>query len=142
MPLPLLQFLAYIIDHHVPLPPAWPVSRVGAGQNQPISAEQVQSALGSDKVNDLAAKAGISPDQASAGLAQILPKLIDKLTPEGQIPQASGGLGAARVSWKASSGRNLAQGLKVCASAGSRVENARLKTVDLAPSCPDNKPDF
>jgi uncharacterized protein YidB (DUF937 family) len=35
----------------------------------------------------LAAKAGISPDAAGASLAQLLPTLIDKLTPNGQIPQ-------------------------------------------------------
>ncbi|MDE3181621.1 MAG: DUF937 domain-containing protein [Acidobacteriota bacterium] len=70
-------------------------SWVGNGQNQPISAEQVQSALGSEKIQELAGKAGISPDQAGAGLAQVLPKLIDTLTPGGQIPQVEGVLGAA-----------------------------------------------
>jgi uncharacterized protein YidB (DUF937 family) len=62
-------------------------SWVGTGQNLPITADQIQHVLGSDQVKQLAAKAGISPDAAGASLAQLLPTLIDKLTPNGQIPQ-------------------------------------------------------
>lgn len=64
-------------------------SWVGTGRNLPITAEQVQHVLGSDQVQQLAAKAGLSPDVAGASLAQILPSLIDKLTPNGEIPQHS-----------------------------------------------------
>lgn len=62
-------------------------SWVSTGQNLPISADQVHSALGSDVVQQLAAKAGISPDSAGSSLAQLLPTLVDKLTPNGQVPQ-------------------------------------------------------
>jgi uncharacterized protein YidB (DUF937 family) len=62
-------------------------SWVSTGQNLPISADQVHSALGSGAVQQLAAKAGISPDAAGSSLAQLLPTLVDKLTPNGQIPQ-------------------------------------------------------
>ena len=62
-------------------------SWVGSGQNQPISPEQVHSALGSDTVQQLAAKAGVSTETASSSLAQLLPMLVDKLTPNGQVPQ-------------------------------------------------------
>ena len=61
-------------------------SWVGTGQNLPISADQIQHVLGSDQVKALAAKAGISPDAASGAIAQMLPGVIDKLTPNGQIP--------------------------------------------------------
>lgn len=64
-------------------------SWLGTGQNLPITAEQVQHVLGSDQVQQLAAKAGISPDVAGASIAQILPSLIDKLTPNGQLPEHS-----------------------------------------------------
>lgn len=64
-------------------------SWVGTGQNLPITAEQVQHVLGSDQVQQLAAKAGISSDVAGASIAQILPSLIDKLTPNGQMPEHS-----------------------------------------------------
>ncbi len=64
-------------------------SWVGTGQNLPISADQIQHVLGSEQVKELAAKAGISPDAVSAHLAQLLPLVVDKLTPNGQVPQAS-----------------------------------------------------
>ncbi len=62
-------------------------SWVGTGQNLPISPEQVQSALGSEQVETIAAKAGISPDAAKSGLAQYLPQIVDHLTPNGEMPK-------------------------------------------------------
>ena len=64
-------------------------SWVSTGQNLPISADQLQHVLGSDQVKELAAKAGVSPETASSHLSQLLPMLIDKLTPNGQLPEAS-----------------------------------------------------
>lgn len=65
-------------------------SWVGTGENQSISAEQIQNALGNDSgglLARLAQQAGMSNDDAASGLSQILPGLVDKLTPDGQIPQ-------------------------------------------------------
>lgn len=62
-------------------------SWVGTGQNLPISPEQVHSVLGSEQVQAIANKAGISPENASSALAQILPQIIDHLTPNGEVPQ-------------------------------------------------------
>ena len=67
-------------------------SWVSTGQNLPISADQIQHVLGSEQVKELAAKAGISPDVASSHLAEFLPMLIDKLTPNGQVPQGTSSL--------------------------------------------------
>ena len=67
-------------------------SWVSTGQNLPISADQIQHVLGSEQVKELAAKAGLSPEVASSHLAEFLPMLIDKLTPNGQVPQASSSL--------------------------------------------------
>ena len=64
-------------------------SWVGTGQNLPVSTDQLQHALGSEQVKELAAKAGISPELCSSHLAQLLPLLVDKLTPDGQIPESS-----------------------------------------------------
>jgi uncharacterized protein YidB (DUF937 family) len=61
-------------------------SWIGTGQNQPISGEQLQSVLGSSQVANLAAKLGMSPDQATSALSQILPEVVDKLSPQGQLP--------------------------------------------------------
>ncbi|HVJ04747.1 MAG TPA: YidB family protein [Candidatus Saccharimonadales bacterium] len=62
-------------------------SWVGTGQNLPISPELLHSVLGSEQVQAIAAKAGISPEAASSGLAQILPQMVDHLTPNGEVPQ-------------------------------------------------------
>ena len=63
-------------------------SWVGTGGNLPISADQVHQVLGSDLVQQLAAKTGLSVPELTAKLAQILPQAVDKLTPNGVVPQA------------------------------------------------------
>jgi uncharacterized protein YidB (DUF937 family) len=63
-------------------------SWVGTGQNQPISAEQINSVIGHGKIAEIAKAAGVDPAQLSQILAQSLPNLIDKLTPGGKIHQA------------------------------------------------------
>jgi uncharacterized protein YidB (DUF937 family) len=60
-------------------------SWIGNGENQPISADQVHQALGSDTVKELAAKFGMSPEDLAAKLSQILPTAVDKLTPTGKL---------------------------------------------------------
>jgi uncharacterized protein YidB (DUF937 family) len=60
-------------------------SWVGLAENHPISADQIQKVLGSEQVNALAAKIGVDPAQASHFLAEYLPKVVDKLTPEGKV---------------------------------------------------------
>jgi uncharacterized protein YidB (DUF937 family) len=65
-------------------------SWVGTGSNLPISAEQIKEGLGSDTIQNLAAKSGIAPEDISAKLAEFLPGVIDKFTPDGTIPE--GGL--------------------------------------------------
>jgi uncharacterized protein YidB (DUF937 family) len=60
-------------------------SWVGIGENQAISTDQIQKVLGSDQVRALAGKMGIDPAQASTLLAQYLPKVVDKLTPQGKV---------------------------------------------------------
>jgi uncharacterized protein YidB (DUF937 family) len=70
-------------------------SWVGSGANSPITADQVHQVLGSDQVKAFAAKAGINPDTAGAAIAQILPGLVDKLTPNGSVPDHSNVLAMA-----------------------------------------------
>ena len=62
-------------------------SWVSTGQNLPISAEQIQSVLGNSTLQDLAAKLGISSQEASGSLASLLPQVIDQLTPHGELPE-------------------------------------------------------
>ena len=61
-------------------------SWVGTGANQAISPQQVESALGDQQVSDIAAKLGVSTQDASSHIAQWLPAVIDHLTPNGQVP--------------------------------------------------------
>ena len=72
-------------------------SWIGTGQNMPVSAAQIQQALG-PKVQELAQQHGISADTVSQALSQFLPGLIDHLTPNGQLPQGgvAAGLSALR----------------------------------------------
>ncbi|MDA8128263.1 MAG: YidB family protein [Betaproteobacteria bacterium] len=64
-------------------------SWVSTGQNLPISSEQIQSILGSEQVSQIAGKLGISPEEASGKLAEFLPQIVDKLTPNGSVPEGS-----------------------------------------------------
>jgi uncharacterized protein YidB (DUF937 family) len=62
-------------------------SWVGTGANQPISPQQVQEGLGHGLIEQIATKVGISPEVASSNLAEILPRVVDYLTPQGKIPE-------------------------------------------------------
>jgi uncharacterized protein YidB (DUF937 family) len=61
-------------------------SWVGKGENLPISAEQLQAVLGSSFVQGLAEKFGINTADVAGSLTSLLPQVIDKLTPDGQVP--------------------------------------------------------
>ena len=62
-------------------------SWVSTGQNLPVSGQQLASVLGSGPLQDIAAQLGVSPEQASGSLADLLPQIVDQLTPNGQLPQ-------------------------------------------------------
>jgi uncharacterized protein YidB (DUF937 family) len=64
-------------------------SWIGTGQNLPINADQITQALGNSQLGELAGKLGIDPQQLSSQLAQHLPGLVDKISPNGQLPDAS-----------------------------------------------------
>jgi uncharacterized protein YidB (DUF937 family) len=61
-------------------------SWVGPGANAPIQPAQVGSALGQQTISDLARQSGLSEQQLLAQLAQALPGLVDKLSPNGRLP--------------------------------------------------------
>lgn len=63
-------------------------SWIGTGQNQPISKDQILNVLGKDQIQKMAENAGISQEEASGGLASLLPEIIDKLTPNGKLPDS------------------------------------------------------
>jgi uncharacterized protein YidB (DUF937 family) len=61
-------------------------SWVSKGKNMPLSAAQVQSALGSETLSGLAGQMGVSESKAASKVAGALPQLIDQLTPDGEVP--------------------------------------------------------
>ena len=63
-------------------------SWIGTGNNLPVSEDQIKSALGEDKIQQISENAGISQEETSRGLAGLLPEIIDKLTPEGKVPES------------------------------------------------------
>jgi uncharacterized protein YidB (DUF937 family) len=62
-------------------------SWVGDGQNLPISADQLQSVLHSGALQEAAEKAGLDPEKLTGMMSTLLPHLVDKLTPNGQVPE-------------------------------------------------------
>ena len=66
-------------------------SWIGSGQNMPISGDQLSNVLGPDMLDKIASQLGISHGEAAGQLSQALPQVVDKLTPNGQVPE--GGLG-------------------------------------------------
>ena len=61
-------------------------SWVGTGDNQPVSPQDVRSAVGDEQVHQAAQQLGVSDDDAATVLAEVLPRAADRVTPEGQLP--------------------------------------------------------
>jgi uncharacterized protein YidB (DUF937 family) len=64
---------------------------VSTGQNLPISPDQLGGVLGNDTVAGLAKQLGMDHGDVLGQLSQVLPQLVDQLTPHGQIPQGDVG---------------------------------------------------
>lgn len=63
-------------------------SWISTGQNLPISPEQLRQGLGADRTQQLAEASGLPEGAAASALAGLLPTVIDRLTPDGQVPQS------------------------------------------------------
>ena len=61
-------------------------SWVGTGENEQLNADEVESALGADQLDEIARKAGVPREEAKSGLAGMIPGLVDKLSPGGSLP--------------------------------------------------------
>jgi uncharacterized protein YidB (DUF937 family) len=60
---------------------------VGTGPNPSVSPAQLKDVIGDDHVQQFAQQTGMSHDQAASSLAQLLPHVVDQLTPNGTVPQ-------------------------------------------------------
>jgi uncharacterized protein YidB (DUF937 family) len=61
-------------------------SWISTGKNLPVSPDQIKHALGADRIQQISNNAGVSQEEASRGLASLLPEIVDKLTPDGKVP--------------------------------------------------------
>ena len=61
-------------------------SWIGTGQNMPIDPGALSQIFGHGQLGQLAQQFGLSPQQASEGLADVLPQVVDQMTPQGQVP--------------------------------------------------------
>ncbi|NVO05718.1 MAG: DUF937 domain-containing protein [Rhodoferax sp.] len=68
-------------------------SWVGTGENLPISGEQLSSVLGPDILSNLASKLGLNSGELAGQLSSVLPGMVEKLTPDGQVPATGLGNG-------------------------------------------------
>jgi uncharacterized protein YidB (DUF937 family) len=61
-------------------------SWVGQGQNQAVSGEQVRQAMDPQALSQLAEQTHMTPEQTSEAVAKVLPEMVNKATPDGQMP--------------------------------------------------------
>jgi uncharacterized protein YidB (DUF937 family) len=61
-------------------------SWIGSGPNKTISPDNLEDALGADRINTLSSLSGMSRDDLLNGLSQQLPDVVDQLTPDGRLP--------------------------------------------------------
>lgn len=61
-------------------------SWVGKGANEPVTAGQVSQVIGDDQIGQIAEKLGVSHDEAAKAIAEVLPQVVDTVSPDGQLP--------------------------------------------------------
>ena len=61
-------------------------SWLGTGANEPISADDVRKVVGDAELAKIAGELGVSEDDAAAAVAKVLPEVVDKVSPDGQLP--------------------------------------------------------
>jgi uncharacterized protein YidB (DUF937 family) len=62
-------------------------SWIGTGENKPVSGAQVSQALDTDSLNKMAKETGSTPEKVSEDVAKVLPEVVNKATPDGQVPK-------------------------------------------------------
>ena len=62
-------------------------SWISTGKNQPVSGDQIQHAMGGNFIQQIAEQLGSSKSEVSGSLSNLLPQIIDKLTPNGSLPE-------------------------------------------------------
>ena len=78
-------------------------SWIGRGENLPVSGRQLAQVLGDDGIRHLAGRTGASQGEVTEALSQILPQVVDGLTPEGKVPEEGADAGRATSSGSSAS---------------------------------------
>jgi uncharacterized protein YidB (DUF937 family) len=68
-------------------------SWISTGPNQPVSGEQLQGVFGNDTIAQIAQQLGLSQGDTLGQLSQMLPTVVDKLTPNGELPTGAPDMG-------------------------------------------------
>ena len=61
-------------------------SWIAKGENRPVAADDVREAAGDDEITSIADQLGVSKDEAAAAVAQVLPHVVDQVSPDGELP--------------------------------------------------------
>ncbi len=64
-------------------------SWISTGKNLSVSADQITNVLGAEQIGQISKDIGVSQEETSKGLADLLPEIIDKLTPDGKVPDSN-----------------------------------------------------
>ena len=63
-------------------------SWVGTGANKPIPPDAMTQIFGPEGIEQISRQSGLSEDEVSSGLSQLLPEVVDRMTPGGDVPDA------------------------------------------------------
>lgn len=103
-------------------------SWIGKGENKPVDADQVTQAIGQDQMERIAQQAGTTPEQAAQTMADKLPGMVDKMTPDGQVPDPQSirdNVAGAAKSASAGTATNAAQSAMGNTPAGAQPQAPR-----------------
>lgn len=62
-------------------------SWIGTGNNIPVSPNQLEKVLDNNTINSVSSKFGIEKNDLLGSLSNLLPQVVDKLTPDGKMPE-------------------------------------------------------
>jgi uncharacterized protein YidB (DUF937 family) len=60
-------------------------SWLSTGENEPLTGDEVRQVVGDDQVREAAKRLGVSEDEAASGLAALIPQIVDKASPDGEL---------------------------------------------------------
>jgi uncharacterized protein YidB (DUF937 family) len=115
-------------------------SWIGKGENKPVNADQVTQAIGQDKMEKIAQQAGTTPEQAAQTMAEKLPGMVDKMTPDGHLPDPQSikdnAAGAARSATGAAASTGAGAGTGAMGNAANAATSGATRPQTPRPNPP------